>query len=355
MARLIFNFIPMDMGDCIVVSLTDDKSITHTLILDSGTSKSFREYLRPQLKGLYDKKSTINLWVLSHIHDDHIGGFTIYIRDLEYNIVPKTDSFIFNPPTLKIVSGKSHSEGIYVPISISQSDTISDFLTGDDKTWSKAFSGGKFNFNGMEIFVLSPSLNSYKSLLDKNKAHIKMKDGETYTPISVGQYDYRSTIEQLSHNKFEEDKSIENGSSIALLLIYKKLRFLWMSDAYPSVVCESLKRLGYSEENPLECEWATLSHHGSCHNINPEWVNMVRAKKYIVTANGNNKYCLPNKESFARILTRKSRNIKKEKIIFSFTKQGNALDNMFCNELNSFQNYNFEMNIIASPLIINIP
>lgn len=355
MERLAFNFIPMDMGDCIILDLTDRKGITHTLILDSGTSKSFREYLRPQLKGLYDKKSTINLWVLSHIHDDHIGGFTIYIRDLEYNIVPKTDSFIFNPTSLISASGKSHTKSIYVPISISQGDTISDFLTEGDNTWSKAFCGDEFDFQGLKIIVLSPSQNSYNTLLNKNKTHAKMKDGEIYTPISVGQYDYRSTIEQLSHNKFEEDKSIENGSSIALLLIYKELRFLWMSDAYPSVVCESLKRLGYSEENPLECEWATLSHHGSCHNINPEWVNMVRAKKYIVTANGNNKYCLPNKESFARILTRKSRNIKKEKIIFSFTKQGYALDNMFCNELNSFQNYNFEMNIIASPLIINIP
>lgn len=351
MGQLKFNFIPMDMGDCLVLEFNENNGIPHNLILDSGTSKGYKENLRPYLKGLYDMNRTINLWILSHIHDDHIGGFINYIKDLDYNIVPIINKIIFNPPTN--ITSKKLTKSTYIPISISQSVTISDFIVGENKSWTKAFSGDKFDFYGVKILILSPSLNNYTALRNKNKAHAKMKDEDIYTPISVGKYDYKSTIDKLSLNKFEEDNSIENGSSIAILLIYEDLHFLWMSDAYPSVVCQSLRKLGYSEDSPLECEWATLSHHGSCHNINSEWVNMVHAKRYIVTANGNNKYCLPNKESFVRILTGKSRDLNKEKIIFSFTKQGYALDNMFSNEHNAYQKYNFDMNVIANPLIID--
>lgn len=351
MERLTFNFIPMDMGDCIVINLYENNG-SYTILLDSGTSKDYKTKLRPYLSSLINRGKGIDLWILSHIHDDHIGGFVNYIKDLDLNIVPKTDNIVYNPPTTNYASftssGRNNTQSVYNPISISQSDIICEYLLKRNEAWIKAFCGKKIDFHGLEFFVLSPSIDSYATLLNNKKTRAKKKE-DIYTPISVGNYDYNDTIERLSNKRFEEDNNIENGSSIALLIIYKGFRFLWMGDAYPSVVCESLKKLGYSEDKPLECEWATLAHHGSCHNTNTEWVRLVQAKDYIVTANGNNKYCLPNKESIARVLTSKARNIN-NKIQISFTKQGYALDNMFGNEQNAYQIYNFEMNVLPNYL-----
>lgn len=109
---------------------------------------------------------------------------------------------------------------------------------------------------------------------------------------------------------FEEDESDNNKHSFALLLDFRGRRFLWMADAVPSVVCQSLREIGYSEENPLACEYMTLSHHGSKKNTNMEILSLVRCNKFIVTGDGLNTYNLPNKETMARVVHQFGENVQ---------------------------------------------
>ena len=88
----------------------------------------------------------------------------------------------------------------------------------------------------------------------------------------------------------------------AMLISSGGHRLLWLADSVPSVVCESLRRLGYSEVHPLECDYATVAHHGSRGNTDATLAAMVRARRYIVTANAENVHNLPHKQALARII-----------------------------------------------------
>lgn len=69
----------------------------------------------------------------------------------------------------------------------------------------------------------------------------------------------------------------------------------------------SLSKLGYSEANKLHCDAVLLSHHGSVANNSLALFKMIQCEKYIISADGINRHCLPNKETIARIISASSK------------------------------------------------
>lgn len=118
--------------------------------------------------------------------------------------------------------------------------------------------------------------------------------------------DYSVPLLKFKTDKFQEDTNIENASSIAAIFEYRGKRILWLSDLVPSVVVGSLSKLGYSETNKIQCEAVLLSHHGSSANNSLDLFKMISAYKYIISADGINRHCLPNKETVARIVAASS-------------------------------------------------
>ena len=161
-----------------------------------------------------------------------------------------------------------------------------------------------YELAGLKIRVLSP--------ITAHKYDSSPIPGENiYTvPMAVHNDDYNTKVFEFNIDAFNEDDNEHNKQSIALLLEDGVKRFLWMADAYPSVVCESLRGLGYSEQNPLECEYMTLSHHGSKKNTSMELLSLVKCEHYIVTGNGMNIYGLPDKETLAKVIVSKGENVK---------------------------------------------
>lgn len=96
--------------------------------------------------------------------------------------------------------------------------------------------------------------------------------------------------------------SVENASSIAALFECEGKTVLWLSDSVPSVIIHSLSKLGYSEANKLRCDVVLVSHHGSAANNSLALLKMIQCDKYIFSADGINRHCLPNKETIARII-----------------------------------------------------
>ena len=69
----------------------------------------------------------------------------------------------------------------------------------------------------------------------------------------------------------------------------------------------SLFKLGYNEVNKLHCDAVLLSHHGSVANNSLALFKMIQCRKYIISADGINRHCLPNKETIARIISASSK------------------------------------------------
>ncbi|WP_037502537.1 MBL fold metallo-hydrolase [Solirubrobacter soli] len=59
-----------DKGDCLLLETADDKRI----LIDGGTSSSFKEHVATALGALRDAGKQLDVIYVSHIDDDHIGG-----------------------------------------------------------------------------------------------------------------------------------------------------------------------------------------------------------------------------------------------------------------------------------------
>jgi beta-lactamase superfamily II metal-dependent hydrolase len=128
--------------------------------------------------------------------------------------------------------------------------------------------------------------------------------------------------------KWIEDDSVENGSSISVLTEYQNTRILWLADAHPNTIVSALKNLGYSNNNPLVCDWVKVTHHGSSGNNSNELYEMIQCENYLISANGENIHCLPTKECIARIL-RNEKRLPNSQYKFHFTHDNQLLRSIF--------------------------
>src|SRR5690606_7667099 len=126
-----------------------------------------------------------------------------------------------------------------------------------------------------------------RALRTKWKAELKgkMKPGNWKEALALLDDDSRyasdalgagePNVAALAKKAFAEDKAVPNGSSIALLAQWKGKTLLLLGDAWPSVVADSLARLGYSKATPLHVDVLKLSHHGSRANTSPALLEML--------------------------------------------------------------------------------
>ena len=108
-------------------------------------------------------------------------------------------------------------------------------------------------------------------------------------------------------------------SSIAFLLKCPDVTILLLADSRPEVIVESLKRLGFSKNLPLEVDYVKVSHHGSLNNTSQELLGYIKCDKYLISTNGgvsNHKH--PSRETIARLVYKENRTSKKLKIYFNY-------------------------------------
>ena len=96
---LTVEYIPMLYYDAIAVRLTDDNGIAHNIIVDGGEINSpkfcYTDRLKKVLEGIFNRGESIDLWIVTHIDNDHIGGI--------YNFIDDNDFFELHQESLKEV------------------------------------------------------------------------------------------------------------------------------------------------------------------------------------------------------------------------------------------------------------
>jgi hypothetical protein len=190
---------------------------------------------------------------------------------------------------------------------------------------------------GLMFNFLSPD----NTRLERFLKEWKKKEPGKLTGAKKDDY-YKPIDEFIRDDEFEEDTALPNGTSIAFLLTWHDKNFLFLADAHPSVIQESLESKNYSEKNKISCEIVKVAHHGSKANSSPDLLKLIDSKNYIISTNGD-KDQHPHKQFLARLI-----NLKKNcKIYFNYEERSENIlkqpgDEKYRNILNRIDEKDFE-------------
>lgn len=332
------NVLKAGCGDSIHIQYTHEGA-NKNILIDTGTSAMFSSgddgRLRKLIKCLQSKGETIDLLIITHWDDDHIGGVLKWFeKDLKC-AKSMIKQIWFNSGTLinkyfkrmeasedktKIYCGNNNTrtstkQGISFEKIILENGMSHNLIKTDS-------SSSDINFlDGAKFTILSPTDIQLEKLLQEWKKYINKK-------TSSKSSDYNKTFEELLSNQFVEDAAIHNGSSIAFVLKIEDKKMLFLGDSHPSVIVGRLQELGYSISNKLKIDLMKISHHGSKANTSDDLLSMIECNKFIISTSENAKHRLPNKETIARIV----KHNENCKIYFNYN---TLINKMLRNELSS--------------------
>lgn len=346
------QFYQAECGDAARIKFLGNDNKYHNIFIDSGFERTFRFVLAEEIQQIENDEETIDLWILTHIHDDHIGGVIKYldlIKTGEFKEI--ANKWFYNIPRFYNIRSRNSSLKISSASSISQGDIVYEYLKINEKVSEIDITSklDTVDLFGMKLIFLAPSVEKLNKLREKYPFD-SINELERSELISISEAkapklnDYKTKLVDFDIENFTEDKSIENGSSISMITQYMNKKILWLADSHPSDVINSLQKLGYSKENQIECDWVKVAHHGSTGNNSSELYNLIKCNNYLFSVNGENKHNLPFKECIARILRNKNRKMDSTYNLY-FTYDNVTLRSIFnVDDEDVFKELNFSLN-----------
>ncbi len=251
------NLLESFEGDCIHLRFgTKGKK---NIIIDSGPERFGEEFYK-LIKSISDKGEKVNALFLTHIDNDHIGGFFDAIKKFDLSnyidIVYVNDGEIdYNNDSLYSVKTASQMLDIIKTKNINYENNIStkkEIYVGESK-----------------IIILTPKLEDMLVISEKLNE---------YEDSLYGGIDYSDNIEESTF-KFRGDGSISNRASISFIISYNNKNYMFLGDAHINKVIWGLDQIDFNEE----VEYIKLSHHGKPYNINRQFLERVNCNKFLLT------------------------------------------------------------------------
>jgi beta-lactamase superfamily II metal-dependent hydrolase len=326
-------------GDCLWIEY-GDRTKPYRILIDGGITSTY-ESVKRRVLDLPEGKRYIDLFVITHIDEDHIAGSVKLLGRL--NELDLTFGDIW-------FNGYEHMEKMQ---KAQQDDRMGglhgEFLSALIKerrlNWNNAFNNepvvvgdtGELpvaNLPGkMKLTILSPtsqnlidlipewnknledtpirndrSLDTVLEVLDKRAALRPEDDFDDRLGRRVEiEINNDQDIKKAEQLPYSEDKAKPNGSSIAFLMEYKdpedgvEKKCIMTGDAFPSVIKSSLERLPSYDGSKIKIDLLKLSHHGSRNNTSNDLLKLLNCTHYLFSSSGQ-KFFHPDKETVARVL-----------------------------------------------------
>lgn len=258
-------------GECIwIIYGMENKT---NIIIDSGPAKFSRGFINLMNK-IKDSKEEVDLLILTHIHDDHIGGFKKYISSHDCGIIKNIwvngdDEFYYK--------NQLHS-----PKNIGK--LVGAIRDKNCNITTPVLEGRVEKFREARITVLTPTNENMMKVAEeigKASAHSKKK------------IDLRDIDEIKDDDGFEPDTSDINKASISFILSYENKNIAFLGDAHAECIIEGMNKHWSKEKIHL----VKLPHHGSKKNVNLDLLKKLNCDQYII-CHKNQVY----KETLARIM-----------------------------------------------------
>ena len=209
-----------ECGDATRIRFLGSDGMQHNIFIDGGFERTFRDVLQHDVKKIKVENECIDLWIVSHIHDDHIGGIIAYLKAIkngeEGDIV---NEWFYNPPRdFKEAAPTAETSEISSAKSIRQGDSLLHYLKSHKKKYNSNVCSDMpvINLFGLTIMILSPDkigLNDLRKKFEK----VDVINYEEQTLISEAKSasgnDYKKRLVDFDLNNWQEDDSIENKTS----------------------------------------------------------------------------------------------------------------------------------------------
>lgn len=346
------TILPANNGDSFLLEIDQNN-----ILIDGGYVNTYKKFLKPIFQELNRLGKKINHLIVTHIDNDHISGIIKLIEENNNNSIIEIENIWHNSyKYLKSIedgiffSGKPidsmsinyelKEENEEIPnkdISAVQGSTLASLLRKNGFESKDSFiRDNQISFDTSEVIydndftfrILSPNneklfelkkywkkelfikgyssdeeLNSFNEdafehilSQEKEKKRLMRKNINASTELDV---------ENLLKDPFFEDDSPTNGSSIAFVLEYKNLKFLFLADSHPSLILENLKKHYKAEEFPIKFDLIKISHHGCKNNTSPDLLKFIDSENYVISTNGLS-HNHPDLETIVRIICRES-------------------------------------------------
>jgi beta-lactamase superfamily II metal-dependent hydrolase len=300
------TMLPAGHGDALWIEYGRKGSPTSRVLVDCGTTASY-SHLKARILQVPPAQRRFDLFLMSHIDSDHIGGALPLLADVEA-LGLRFDDLGFN--------GHKH---LSLPReSAHQGEVFSDLIVSKKLPWNAWKKGGaivrgdnaapSFTLRGgMKITLLSPTRAKLVELADAWDKELALKDLAGHVTLERGRTPETSEdVPWLANEKnrpFKEDAAPPNGSSIAVLAEFAGKVALLGADAHPSVVEQAIHVLLKAPGSPkkLRLDAFKVSHHGSQNNLSPALLKLLDCKNYLVSTNGA-VFSHPDRVAIARII-----------------------------------------------------
>lgn len=303
--------LPAGFGDSLLVSCPVGRR-TWRMLIDTGPDESYPA-LRERLLAIRpgrDGRRRIDLFVVSHIDHDHIGGAAQLLADEELKL--RIDDVWFNAPPRPRTRGVAEGQQLAELLGARGAGALpwNEAWKGEAVVTAAAAGGTVVQPAPSlpRLTVLSPTPTQLEDLYkvwarELERLRRKEREAAEEEPSERRTRSGALDLQALADKRTSNDRAVPNGSSIALLIEHGGASALLCADAFPDVLVAQLKALaaGRGLQN-LAVDLVKLSHHGSRANVTQALVVAAPARHYVVSTN-NAYFRHPNDEAMARVIT----------------------------------------------------
>jgi hypothetical protein len=301
---LTIEMLPAGHGDCLWLQYGQGHSISRVL-MDCGTDSSYAR-LQQRVSLQPENQRDFELFILSHIDADHIGGAIPFFKDRTLGV--HFADVWFN--------GFKHLPSD--TLDAKQGEVFSALIQQCRLPWNQWRDGGPVMVEGdalpvctlpggMRLTLLSPTQAKLATLAKKWKAEIEalgLTAGKAadFTPFLRDTPSTSTDVDALADAAFKADSAAPNGSSIAVLAEYQGKGILLGADAHaPLLVASIQKLLKQRGADRLKIDAFKVSHHASQNNLNIELLKLLDCRHYLISTNGDY-FKHPDREAVGRII-----------------------------------------------------
>ena len=351
-------------GDAFLLSFDNGQNI----MIDMGLPETYNDEIKNDILKIKDKNEILDLLIITHIDEDHIGGALEFITDNQDNKIIKVNEvwhnsykhLQFDKEKVKYIDKNSLSllnsiilqntstvavNGVQ-NISCKQGSSLASLLYKYNYSWNTLFQNNailtedcltvkSLPQSEINIIILSPNKNKLSKLSNKWLKELKSKkyafeisDEEIFDDalefyMKYEQDNNYSTSNISSKNKCnfeilskveERDSSVTNGSSISFIIEYKDKKILFLGDSHEDIIYENLSKLK-NDNYKLFFDMVKVSHHGSNKNISSRLMTLIESTKFLISTDGT-KHNHPDMEALSKIITNKIGSTKE--LIFNY-------------------------------------